>query len=158
MLAFEVCKRNFTPVWLFLCLLDIASACFSMSFIFVLFMLHLLTVCALYVCLCFYVIMLIFVCILCYYICIFGNKTESWICYLHAEQRHTEPFQDWIKLLMWLKLFSVLKSDTIKKKIEKVQERALRFVYDDYTSSYINLLEKALVPSLQSYWEGKCGI
>jgi hypothetical protein len=30
-----------------------------------------------------------------------------------------------------------------------VQERALRFVYDDYTSSYINLLEKALVPSLQ---------
>ena len=38
-----------------LCLLDIASACFSMSFIFVLFMLHLLTVCALYVCLCDYV-------------------------------------------------------------------------------------------------------
>jgi hypothetical protein len=35
------------------------------------------------------------------------------------------------------------------KKLEKVQERALRFVYDDYTSSYINLLEKALVPSLQ---------
>ena len=34
-------------------------------------------------------------------------------------------------------------------KLEKVQERALRFVYDDYTSSYINLLEKALVPSLQ---------
>jgi hypothetical protein len=25
----------------------------------------------------------------------------------------------------------------------------LRFVYDDYTSSYINLLQKALVPSLQ---------
>jgi hypothetical protein len=40
-----------------LCLLDIASTCFSMSFIFVLFMLHLLTVCALYVCLCVYVIM-----------------------------------------------------------------------------------------------------
>ena len=37
------------------------------------------------------------------------NKTESWICYLHAEQRHTEPFQDWIKLKKWLKLFSVLK-------------------------------------------------
>jgi hypothetical protein len=36
-------------------LFDIASACFSMSFIFVLFMLHLLTVCALYVCLCDYV-------------------------------------------------------------------------------------------------------
>jgi hypothetical protein len=35
------------------------------------------------------------------------------------------------------------------KKLEKVHERALRFVYDDYTSSYINLLEKALVPSLQ---------
>jgi hypothetical protein len=31
-----------------------------------------------------------------------------------------------------------------------VQERALRFVYDDYTSSYINLLEKAQAPSLQN--------
>ena len=40
-------------------------------------------------------------------------------------------------------------TDKNSKKIEKVQERALRFVYDDYTSSYINLLEKALVPSLQ---------
>jgi hypothetical protein len=37
----------------------------------------------------------------------------------------------------------------IPKKIEKAQERALRFVYDDYTSSYINILEKALVPSIQ---------
>ena len=40
-------------------------------------------------------------------------------------------------------------NDKNSKKLEKVQERALRFVYDDYTSSYINLLEKALVPSLQ---------
>jgi hypothetical protein len=40
-------------------------------------------------------------------------------------------------------------TDKNSKKLEKVQERALRFVYDDYTSSYINLLEKALVPSLQ---------
>ena len=30
-----------------------------------------------------------------------------------------------------------------------MQERALRFVCDDYTSSCIKLLEKALVPSLQ---------
>ena len=35
------------------------------------------------------------------------------------------------------------------KKIEKVQERALRFVYEDYNSSYDNLLLKAKVPSLQ---------
>jgi hypothetical protein len=35
-------------------------------------------------------------------------------------------------------------TDKNSKKLEKVQERALRFVYDDYTSSYINLLEKAL--------------
>ena len=39
--------------------------------------------------------------------------------------------------------------DKNSKKLEKVQERAPRFEYDDYTSSYINLLEKALVPSLQ---------
>ena len=32
-------------------------------------------------------------------------------------------------------------TDKNSKKLEKVQERALRFVYDDYTSSYINLLE-----------------
>ena len=35
------------------------------------------------------------------------------------------------------------------KKIEKVQERALRFVYEDYNSSYDDLLKKAKVPSLQ---------
>jgi hypothetical protein len=35
------------------------------------------------------------------------------------------------------------------KKIEKVQERALRFVYEDYNSSCDNLLKKAKVPSLQ---------
>ena len=40
-------------------------------------------------------------------------------------------------------------TDKNSKKLEKVQERALRFVYDDYTTSYINLFEKALVPSLQ---------
>ena len=35
------------------------------------------------------------------------------------------------------------------KKIEKAQERALRFVYEDYNSSYDNLLKKAKMPSLQ---------
>jgi hypothetical protein len=35
------------------------------------------------------------------------------------------------------------------KKLEKVQERALRFVYEDYNSSYEELLHKAKVPSLQ---------
>lgn len=35
------------------------------------------------------------------------------------------------------------------KKIEKVQERALRFGYEDYLSSYEQLLEKAKIPSLQ---------
>ena len=35
------------------------------------------------------------------------------------------------------------------KKLEKVQERALRFVYEDHTSSYEDLLIKAKMPSLQ---------
>ena len=35
-------------------------------------------------------------------------------------------------------------TDKNSKKIEKVQERALRFVYDDYTSSYINLLTEQI--------------
>jgi hypothetical protein len=35
------------------------------------------------------------------------------------------------------------------KKLEKVQERALRFVYEDYNSSHEELLHKAKVPSLQ---------
>ena len=35
------------------------------------------------------------------------------------------------------------------KKLEKVQERALRFVYEDYDSTYEDLLQKARVPSLQ---------
>ena len=34
------------------------------------------------------------------------------------------------------------------KKIEKIQERALRYVYCDYTSSYDELLDKAKMPSL----------
>ena len=35
------------------------------------------------------------------------------------------------------------------KKLEKIQERALRFVYDDYSSSSETLLENAKVPTLQ---------
>ena len=34
------------------------------------------------------------------------------------------------------------------KKIEKIQERALRFVYYDYISSYDELLDKAKMPTL----------
>jgi hypothetical protein len=33
--------------------------------------------------------------------------------------------------------------------MEKIQERALRFIYDDYNSSYENLLEKSKLPSLE---------
>ena len=35
------------------------------------------------------------------------------------------------------------------KKIEKVQERALRFVYDDFVPTYEELLEKAKIPTLK---------
>ena len=34
------------------------------------------------------------------------------------------------------------------KKIKKIQERALRFIYDDYTNSYNYLLEQSKLPSL----------
>jgi hypothetical protein len=34
-------------------------------------------------------------------------------------------------------------------KLEKNQERALRFIYDDFVSSYDELLVKAKVPSLK---------
>jgi hypothetical protein len=33
--------------------------------------------------------------------------------------------------------------------MEKIQERALGFIYDDYNSSYENLLEKSKLPSLK---------
>ena len=39
-------------------------------------------------------------------------------------------------------------TEKIKKKLEKVQERALRFVYEDHLSSYEQLLDKAKMPSL----------
>ena len=39
-------------------------------------------------------------------------------------------------------------SETNAAKIEKLQERALRFIYNDYNSSYHSLLEKSLMPSL----------
>ena len=35
------------------------------------------------------------------------------------------------------------------QKIEKIQERALRFIYDDYTNSYNYLLEQSKLPSLK---------
>jgi hypothetical protein len=33
--------------------------------------------------------------------------------------------------------------------MENIQERALRFIYEDYNSSYENLLEKSKLPSLK---------
>jgi hypothetical protein len=36
------------------------------------------------------------------------------------------------------------------KKIEKIQERALRFIYDDFQNSYEFLLEKSKFPSLKT--------
>lgn len=35
------------------------------------------------------------------------------------------------------------------KKIEKIQERALRFIYNDYVSDYDSLLQKSQLPSLR---------
>ena len=40
-------------------------------------------------------------------------------------------------------------SETNTKKIEKIQERALRFVYNDYISSYEILLDLAKIPTLK---------
>jgi hypothetical protein len=37
-------------------------------------------------------------------------------------------------------------NNSIKK--EKIQERALRFIYEDYDSSYEDLLQKSKLPSL----------
>ena len=39
--------------------------------------------------------------------------------------------------------------ETNNKKIEKIQERALRFIYNEYTSSYEDLLCKSKLPSLK---------
>jgi hypothetical protein len=41
-------------------------------------------------------------------------------------------------------------SETNVKKIEKIQERALRFIYEDYQSPYDILLEKSGLPSLKT--------
>ena len=57
---------------------------FSMSFIFVLFMLHLLTVCALYMCLCDYVNICMYLVLL----CIFGKKLLRACVYCYC-WRHT---------------------------------------------------------------------
>ena len=41
-------------------------------------------------------------------------------------------------------------SKTNTNKFEKIQERALRFVYDDFNSSYTELLTKANLPTLET--------
>ena len=48
----------------------------------------------------------------------------------------------------------LLKNDTYK--IEKVQKRALRLVLNDYTSSYLELLEKSTAPSLCVPYKDYC--
>ena len=40
-------------------------------------------------------------------------------------------------------------SEENTKKMEKIQERALKFIYDEYDSSYENLLEKSKLSSLK---------
>ena len=39
-------------------------------------------------------------------------------------------------------------SENNTKKMERLQERALRFVYNDFSSSYHDLLQKVKIPSL----------
>ena len=41
-------------------------------------------------------------------------------------------------------------SEQNTSKVEKIQERALRFIYDDYTSSYNSLLDLSKLPSLKT--------
>ena len=38
---------------------------------------------------------------------------------------------------------------TSAAKMEKIQERALRFIYDDHDSNYVQLLHRACLPSLE---------
>jgi hypothetical protein len=104
-------------------------ACFSMSFIFVLFMLHLLTVCALYVCLCDYVNMCMYLVLL----CIFGKKLlracddnvlynkaalcDCWYCtqmwkHLHKIRIRKQNFI-WIRFLWMTQYVVVLHADNI---------------------------------------------
>ena len=39
--------------------------------------------------------------------------------------------------------------EKILKKLKKIQERALRFIYEDYENTYANLLKKSKLPSLK---------
>ncbi len=36
---------------------------------------------------------------------------------------------------------------------EKLQERGLRFVYNNYTTPYVDLLRKAHIPSVSTAWQ-----
>ncbi len=37
--------------------------------------------------------------------------------------------------------------------LEKLQERGLRFVYNNYTTPYVDLLRKAHIPSVSTAWQ-----
>ena len=63
---------------------------FSMSFIFVLFMLHLLTVCALYVCLCEYVNICMYLVLL--HVRIFGKKLLRACVYCYTKTEFKKVF------------------------------------------------------------------
>ena len=46
-------------------------------------------------------------------------------------------------------LYRIFCGESNTKKLDKIQERALRFIYNDSDSSYENLLEKSQLPSLR---------
>jgi hypothetical protein len=54
-----------------------------------------------------------------------------------------------LNLNRWIFFAKVFALKKKSKKLEKIPERPLRFVYDDYLSSSETLLENAKVPTLQ---------
>ena len=71
----------------------------------------------------------------------------STICRKASQQLNIKRLGPYLNRLNKLTIFltfihSNFCTEKNSKKIEKVQERALRFVYEDYNSSYDNLLKK----------------
>jgi hypothetical protein len=99
---------------------------------------------------CVYVIMLIFLCILCYYVYSVKSSREMLSACRTTTYWAIPGLNQTFKVVE-----TVFSSEMVRKVVPQSCSCkhewffAIRFVYDDYTSSYINLLEKALVPSLQ---------
>ncbi len=81
-------------------------------------------------------------------------KTTQLYTLKHQCENGSPPYHTFIKShLQYCPLVWANQSKRGMSSLEKLQERGLRFVYNNYTTPYVNLLRKAHIPSVSTAWQ-----